>query len=94
VQREEVERAGDARQRLAAQRTRSAPSPNSRKPISPRASVTLASIISMQVRAAAPLSSQGSSEDGSDIVGQRSSSVTARGASSAKCSRTMNSSMP
>jgi D-serine deaminase-like pyridoxal phosphate-dependent protein len=56
--------------------------------------VTLASISSAAIRAASALSSHGSSCDESVIAGLTSMADTARGASSAKCSRTMNSSTP
>ena len=72
--------------------TVSRPATNSRKPIRPRAASTLAATISVASRAAAPLSSQGSPPVGSAIPALRSSTAIARGASSAKCSRTMNSS--
>src|SRR2546428_8989299 len=63
-------------------------------PVRLRAATALAPMSSSAVRSARGLSSGRSSEAPIDIEGRRSQSATTRGASSAKRSRTMNSSVP
>ncbi len=67
--------------------------PCSSRPTSPRDSATLASISASATPAASALSRNGRPGGQSDIPGRRSTHTTTRGASSARYSRTTNSSL-